>query len=174
MLQVRMVFLVFLQVRMRPVFVALLLRALLLPVRTVFPVRQRPLGMEQQPVQLQERLVKQAFVVWLLLAQQFLLVRMVFLVFLQVRMRPVFVALPLRVLWLLLVRMVFPVRRLLLGMERQLVQLQERLVKQAFVVWRLWVQQFLLDRTVFPVRQRPLVTVRPKLRPAAVLARFAA
>lgn len=98
---------------------------------------------------------------------------MVFLAFLQVRMRLVFVALLLQAL-LLLVRMVFLVRRLLLGMERQLVQLQERLVKQAFVVWRLWAQQFLLDRTVFPVRQRPLVTVRPKPRPAVVLARFAA
>lgn len=100
--------------------------------------------------------------------------RMVFLAFLQVRMRPVFVALLLRVLWLLLVRMVCLVRRLLLGMELQLVRLQERLVKQAFVVWQLWAQQFPPVRTVFPVRQRPLVTVRPKLRPAAVLARFAA
>ena len=75
---------------------------------------------------------------------------------------------------MLQVRMVFLVRRLPLGMEQQPVQLQEHLVKQVFVVWRLWVQQFLLDRTVFPVRQRPLVTVRPKLRPAVVLARFAA
>ena len=100
--------------------------------------------------------------------------RMVFLAFLQVRMRLVFVALLLRVLWLLLVRMVCLIRRLFLGMERPLVQLQERLVKQAFVVWQLWVQQFLLDRTVFPVRQRPLVTVRPKPRPAVVLVRFAA
>ena len=100
--------------------------------------------------------------------------RMVFLAFLQVLMRPVFVALLLRVLWLLLVRMVFPVRRLLLGMQRQLVRLQERLVKQAFVVWQLWAQQLLLDRMVFPVRQRLLVTVRPKPRPVVVLARFAA
>lgn len=75
---------------------------------------------------------------------------------------------------MLQVRMVFLVRRLPLGMERQPVRLQERLVKQAFVVWQLWAQLFLLDRTVFPVRQRPLVTVRPKPRPAVVLARFAA
>ena len=46
-----------------------------------------------------------------------------FLVFLKVHMRLVFAALLLRVLWLLLVRMVFLVRRLLLGMERQLVRL---------------------------------------------------
>lgn len=98
---------------------------------------------------------------------------MVFLAFLQVRMRLVFVALLLQAL-LLPVRTVFLVRRLPLGMERQPVWLQERLVKQAFVVWQLWAQQFLLGRTVFPVRQRPLVTVRPKLRPTVVLARFAA
>ena len=97
-----------------------------------------------------------------------------FLAFLQVRMRLVFVAFLLRVLWLLLVRMVFLVRRLLLGMKQRLVRLQERLVKQAFMVWQLWAQQLLLGRPVFSVRQRPLVTVRPKLRPAAVLARFAA
>lgn len=95
---------------------------------------------------------------------------MVLLAFLQVRMRLVFAvwALP------LLDRTVFPVRRLPLGMEQQLVWLQERLVKQAFAVWQLWAQQLLLDRMVFLVRQRPLVTVRPKPRPAAVLARFAA
>ena len=98
---------------------------------------------------------------------------MVFPAFLQVLMRLVFVALLLQVL-LLPVRTVFLVRRLLLGMELQLVWLQERLVKQVFVVWRLWAQQFLLDRTVFLVRQLPLVTVRPKPRPAVVLARFAA
>ena len=92
---------------------------------------------------------------------------MVFLAFLQVRMRLVFVALLLQAL-LLPVRTVFLVRRLPLGMERQPVWLQERLVKQAFVVWQL------LDRMVFLVRQRPLVTVRPKPRPAVVLARFAA
>lgn len=95
---------------------------------------------------------------------------MVLLAFLQVRMRLVFAvwALP------LLDRMVFPVRRLPLGMERQPVWLQERLVKQAFVVWQLRVLWLLLDRMVFLVRQRPLVTVRPKPRPAVVLARFAA
>lgn len=95
---------------------------------------------------------------------------MVLLAFLQVRMRLVFAvwALP------LLDRTVFPVRRLPLGMEQQLVWLQERLVKQAFAVWQLWAQQLLLDRMVFLVRQRPLVTVRPKLRPTVVLARFAA
>ena len=47
-----MVFLAFLQVRMRLVFVALLLQALLLPVRTVFLVRRLLLGMERQLVRL--------------------------------------------------------------------------------------------------------------------------
>ena len=100
-------------------------------------------------------------------------VRMVFLAFLQVRMRMVFVVLLLRALFLS-VRTVFLVRRLPLGMERQPVWLQERLVKQAFVVWQLRVLWLLLDRMVFLVRQRSLVTVRPKPRPAVVLARFAA
>ena len=96
-----------------------------------------------------------------------------FLAFLQVRMRMVFVVLLLRALFLP-VRTVFLVRRLPLGMERQPVWLQGRLVKQAFAVLLLWEQLFLLDRMVFLVRQRSLVTVRPKPRPVAVLARFAA
>lgn len=95
---------------------------------------------------------------------------LVLLAFLQVRMRLVFAVWALS----LLDRMVFPVRRLPLGMKRQRVQLQERLVKQAFVVWQLRVLWLLPVRTAFPVRQRPLVTVRPKPRPAVVLARFAA
>ena len=151
--------------------------------RMVFPVRQLLLGMVWLPVQLPGRPVKRAFVVLLLWEQLFLLVRMAFLV---------------RAVWLL-VQCLAPLLVLCVAYRPQVLRRRQELTGKALlqalvsrvrmglallaplldgivrcVVWQQSEQQFLLGRPVFPVRQRLLVTVRPKLRPAAVLARFAA